>query len=97
LHAMKARHIPDQRRRCPWPGSSLRDSELMAQHQDLGVLHHASRRDNLSSGTIRETIRKVSFKPTSHRPSRLRTDQDLPAQRPNAGPSRPRSAEHPPR
>jgi hypothetical protein len=27
--------------------------------------HHESRRDSLSNDTVRETIRKISFKPTS--------------------------------
>jgi hypothetical protein len=34
--------------------------------------HHASRRDKPSSGTARETIRKISFRPTSRRSSHLR-------------------------
>src|SRR6266567_2390424 len=40
--------------------------------------HHASRRDKPSSDTARETIRKISFKPTSRRSSHLRSGQDRP-------------------
>jgi hypothetical protein len=55
--------------------------ELMAQHQDLGVFHHACRRDMPSTGTARVTMRKISFKPTSRRSSHASPDQDLPARR----------------
>jgi hypothetical protein len=41
--------------------------------------HHASRRDKPSSDTARETIRKISFKPTSRRSSHLRSGQTGPA------------------
>src|SRR5690242_3380783 len=40
--------------------------------------HHASRRDKLSSDTARETIRKISFKPTNRRSSHLRPGHDRP-------------------
>ena len=40
--------------------------------------HHDSRRDKPSSDTARETIRKISFKPTSRRSSHLRPGQDRP-------------------
>ena len=50
--------------------------------------HHASRRDKPSSDTARETIRKISFKPTNRRSSHLRSGQDG-RRMPNA---RPRSA-----
>ena len=40
--------------------------------------HHASRRDKPSSDTARETIRKISFKPTSRRSSHLRSGRDRP-------------------
>ena len=40
--------------------------------------HHASRRDKPGSDTARETIRKISFKPTSRRSSHLRSGQDRP-------------------
>ena len=40
--------------------------------------HHVSRRDKPSSDTARETIRKISFKPTSRRSSHLRSGQDRP-------------------
>jgi DNA-binding CsgD family transcriptional regulator len=40
--------------------------------------HHACRRDNLSSDTARETIRKISFKPTSRRSSHPRPARHLP-------------------
>lgn len=43
------------------------DPELMAQH-GLGVFHHDSRRDSLSNDTVRETIRKISFKPQAENP-----------------------------
>jgi hypothetical protein len=43
--------------------------------------HHASRRDKPSSDTARETIRKISFKPTSRRSSHLRSGQDRPGAR----------------
>ena len=54
--------------------------------------HHDSRRDNLSSDTARETIRKASFKPTSRRSSHPRPGRHLPARRQirDQGPSRPR-------
>jgi hypothetical protein len=41
--------------------------------------HHASRCDKRSSGTARETIRKISFKPASRRSSHLRSGHDRPA------------------
>ena len=40
---------------------------------------HDSRRDNLSSDTARETIRKISFKPTSRRSSHVRPGRHLAA------------------
>src|SRR2546430_9288006 len=43
--------------------------------------HHDSRRDKPSSDTARETMRKISFKPTSRRSSHLQSGQDLPASR----------------
>ena len=43
--------------------------------------HHGSRRDNLSSDTAREAIRKVSFKPTSRGSSHPRPGRHLPARR----------------
>ena len=70
------------------------DSELMAQHQDLGVLRHSSRRDNPSSDMAPETVRKISFKPTSRRSSHLRTATKTARPALDAGP---RSAEHLPR
>ena len=63
----------------------------------LAVIEHGSRRDKPSTDTARDTIRKISFKPTGRRSSHLRTDPDLPARHPNAGPSQPRSAKHLPR
>jgi hypothetical protein len=39
---------------------------------------YASRRDKPSSDTARETIRKISFNPTSRRSSHLRSAQDRP-------------------
>jgi hypothetical protein len=75
----------------------LRGSEMMAQHQDLGVLPPRLPARQPSSAMTRDTTRKISFKPTSRRSFHLRTDRDLPAQRPNAGWSRPLSAEHLPR
>jgi hypothetical protein len=44
-------------------------------------------------GSARDTIRKISFKPTGRRSSHLLTDQDLPARHPDAGPSQPQSAD----
>ena len=46
---------------------ALSHSELMTQHQDLGVFHHDSRRDRPSTDPARVATRKVSFKPTSRR------------------------------
>src|SRR5690349_9249965 len=63
------------------PSSCVRGAQISAS------FHHASRRDSLSSDMRRETIRKVSFKLTSRRSLHLRTDQDLPSQRPNAKPT----------
>jgi hypothetical protein len=48
---------------------ALGHSELMAQHEDLGVLPPLPRRDNPSSDTARVTIKKISFSPTSRRSS----------------------------
>jgi len=55
----------------------------MPQHKDLGVLHHSSRRDNLSSDMALDTVRKISFNPTSRRSSHALA---------GAGPSGQRSA-----
>src|SRR5690242_3737526 len=54
------------------PSSCVRGAQISAS------FHHASRRDKLSSDTARETIRKISFKPTNRRSSHLRPDHDRP-------------------
>src|SRR5689334_4777827 len=60
--------------------------------------HHDSRRDSLSSDTARETIRKISFKPTSRGSSHPPPGRHrLPAQIPDAAPNRRRDEVHLPR
>ena len=64
----------------PSPASSPRIS---------ASFHHDARRDSLSSDTARETIRKISFKPTSRQSSHPPPGRHrLPAQVPDAAPSR---------
>jgi hypothetical protein len=78
---------PCQPRMSPRP-LTQGDRELMAQHEDLGILHHDSRRDNLSSDTARETIKKISIKPTSRQSSHLPPGRHrLPSRVPDAAPS----------
>jgi quinol monooxygenase YgiN len=59
---------------------ALGHSELIAQHQNLGILPpRLSRRDKPGSDTARATIRKTSLKPASRRSSHAQQGQDLPA------------------
>jgi HsdM N-terminal domain len=76
---------------------ALGDSELMAQHQDLRVLPPRLPPRQTQHRHHTGHDQEISVKPTGRRSSHLRTDQDLPARHPNAGPSQPRSAEHLPR
>jgi hypothetical protein len=49
---------------------ALGHSELMAQHEDFGVLpHYHSRRDTRTSDTARVAIKKISLNRTSQKSS----------------------------
>ena len=68
------------------PGRSPRpfpqgDSQLVPQHEDSASFHHDSRRHKPSSDTTRDTMRKMSFKPTSRRSSHPQQGQHRPAPR----------------